>query len=195
MNNIRSKSVLLFLIAFAASSCFHRSPPRVQEPQQPTPSPTVAQRSLPARTGSITDTANVFDPAAEKQLELKIEELLRDTDVELAILTVDTTHERTMNDFSLAVARDWKPGGLSGRGLLLVLALKDRQWRLQVSKALEKELPDEVCLKLAEPSVELYKEGKYAQGVDRYIRAIGDQLRKGLVGASLCGRPSLGMRL
>ena len=177
MNDIRSKLGLLFLIAILASSCF-RSQPKVQDQQQPTPPPTITAKPLPVRTGSITDNANVFDTAAEKRLELMTEELLRDTDAEFVILTVDSTNEQTMIDYSLAVARDWKPGGLSGRGLLLVLAIKDRQWRLQVSTALEQELPDEVCKQLAEPSVELYKQGKYAEGVDRYIRAIGDRLRK-----------------
>jgi uncharacterized membrane protein YgcG len=106
-----------------------------------------------------------------------VEELRRDVDVEFGIATVDTTNGVSILDYSLALAREWKPGGESGRGLLLVLAIKDRQWQLQVSEPLRMDLPDEVCKELAEPSVKLYSAGKYADGVDRYVRAIGDRLR------------------
>jgi len=61
--------------------------------------------------------------------------------------------------------------------LLLVLAIKDRQWQLQVSEALRIDLSDEVCKELAEPSVKLYAQGKYGEGVEQYVRVIGDRLR------------------
>lgn len=164
--------VALFLIALAVSSC--KSLP---EPQQATSSPSPVSTTLPKQSRVINDYAGVFDPAEVRRLEFTIKELLTNADVEFVLVTVDTTHGQSIFDYSLALARDWKPGGNSGRGLLLVLAIKDRRWRLQVTKALEKELPDEVCKQLGDPSAEFYKEGKYAEGVDRYVRAIGDRLR------------------
>ena len=97
--------------------------------------------------------------------------------MEFVVVTIDSTNGQALFDYSLALANKWAPGGDSGRGLVLVLALKDREWRLQVSKALEKQLPDDVCLSLAEPAEELYREGKYAEGVEAYVKAIGNRLK------------------
>jgi uncharacterized protein len=173
---IRKFVVAFLLLAVTTQACVH--PTSAPAPsQQVSPSPSSSPPSLPKPNSLINDYANVFEPAAKKRLSLLVDELLRDTQVEFAIVTIETTNAVPIFDYSLALARELKPGGPSGRGLLLVLAIKDRQWRLQVSKALEAELPDQVCKQLAGPSVELYAKGKYAEGVDRYIRAIGDHLR------------------
>ena len=168
----RSVMVALFL-ALSVSACFRKSPPETSKANlAPTPSST----TLPKQIGLINDFANVFDPPEKSRLEFSINELHTNADVEFVVVTVDTTNSQSILDYSLALAREWRPGGNSGRGLLLVLAIKNKQWRLQVSRALEKELPDDVCKQLGEPSVEFYKEGKFAEGVERYVRAIGDRL-------------------
>jgi uncharacterized protein len=172
---IRKFVFAFVLLAITTQACAHRT--SAPASQQVSPSPSSSPLSLPKPNGFVNDYANVFEPAAKNRLDVMVDEVLRDTDVEFAIVTIETTNGVPIFDYSLALAREWKPGGRSGRGLLLVLATKDRQWRLQVSKALEAELPDEVCKQLAGPSVELYAQGKYAEGVDRYIRAIGDRLR------------------
>ena len=166
----------LFLVALSVSSCFRKSPPETQRPIL-APTPTPSSTTLPKQLGPINDFANVFDPSEKSRLEFSINELHANADVEFVVVTVDTTNSQSISDYSLALAREWKPGGNSGRGLLLVLAIKSKQWRLQVSKALERELPDDVCKQLGEPSVEFYKEGKFVEGVERYVRALGDRLQ------------------
>ena len=166
--------VILLLITLALSSCLRKSP---HVAQQAGSSPSASPTTLPKQIGLINDFANVFDPPEKSRLEFSINELHTKSDVEFVVVTVDTTNNQSISDYSLALAREWKPGGNSGRGLVLVLAIKNRQWRLQVSKALEKELPDDVCKQLGELSAEFYKEGNYAEGVDRYVRAIGDRLQ------------------
>ena len=173
---IRSSSSLIFLlIVLTVSGCLRRSTPITL--QQATPSPSALPLALPKPNGLVNDYANVFELAAKNRLGLVVEALGRDVDVEFEIATVDTTNGVSIFDYSLALAREWKPGGQHGRGLLLVLAIKDRQWQLQVSEALRIDLSDEVCKELAEPSVQLYAQGKYAEGIERYVRAIGNRLR------------------
>ncbi len=170
----RTCGVLVVLIAtLLGTSCFRRSQP---EPSHQAVPVTTPQRTFPQQNGLINDFANVFDPAEEQRLNQLVSEL-SDVKVDFPIVTVDTTKGESLFDYSLALARDWHPGGSGKRGLLLVLAIKDRQWRLQVSEALRSELPDEVCLELGKPSEDFYKQGKYADGVERYVRAIGDRLR------------------
>jgi len=82
---------------------------------------------IPKRIGSVNDYANVFDDAATKRLETLAAGLLRNDEVEVAFLTIDSTGKETIADYSLAVARDWNLGVSNHRGMLLMLAIKDRQ--------------------------------------------------------------------
>ena len=166
--------ILVLLFTIVGSSCFRKSKTESSAPQAvPTATP---QRILPKQIGLINDFAGVFDPTEEERLNQLVSEL-SDVDVDFPIVTIDTTNGESLFDYSLALARDWHPGGPNKRGVLLVLAIKDRQWRLQVTEALRPALPDEVCLQLGRPSEDFYKQSKYADGVERYVRAIGERLK------------------
>ena len=159
-------------------SC-HRPPPASQNAQAtPSPSASASSQSFPQRVGLVNDFANAFNPSQKKNLESALTQVKSDSDVEFVVVTLDSTNGQPLFDYSLALARQWAPGGDSRKGLVLVLSIKDREWRLQVSRALEKVLPDEVCLSLAEPAEDLYRQGKYAEGVEAYVKAIGDRLRE-----------------
>jgi uncharacterized membrane protein YgcG len=167
-----SLAVLLLLIA---TSC-HRQPTPPQNAQA-TPSPSPSASAFPQQVGLVNDFAHAFNPSQQKSLDAALIQLKGDVDVEFVVVTIDSTNGQPLFDYSLALAREWAPGGDSRRGLVFVLAIKDREWRLQVSKALEKDLPDDVCLSLAEPAEDLYREAKYAEGVETYVKAIGDRLK------------------
>ena len=173
----RTPKLVLFLLLLLATSC-HRPPPASQNAQAtPSPSASVSSQSFPQRVGLVNDFANAFNASQKKNLESALTQVKSDSDVEFVVVTLDSTNGQSLFDYSLALARQWAPGGDSRRGLVLALSIKDREWRLQVSRALEKVLPDEVCLSLAEPAEELYRQGKYAEGVEAYIKAIGDRLK------------------
>jgi uncharacterized membrane protein YgcG len=174
----RTPKLILFLLLLLAASC-HRPPPASQNAQAtPSPSASVSSQSFPQRVGLVNDFANAFNASQKKNLESALTQVKSDSDVEFVVVTVDSTNGQSLFDYSLALARQWAPGGDSRRGLVLALSIKDREWRLQVSRALEKVLPDEVCLSLAEPAEDLYRQGKYAEGVEAYVKAIGDRLRE-----------------
>jgi uncharacterized protein len=164
--------VLVLLIVVTVSGCVRTSP---QPKESGLASPAPIDNLFPTRTGSVNDYADIFEPLEKKQLEFSMNELMTNYDLEFVLVTVKTTNPQSIFDYSLGLARDWKIGN-NGRGLVLVLAVQDRQWRLQVTKALEKDLPDDVCKRLAEPAAELFKEGKYGMGIDSYVHAIADRL-------------------
>jgi uncharacterized protein len=166
---------VLFLLLLIATSC-HRPPPASQNAAA-TPSPSASSQPFPQRVGLVNDFANAFNASQKKNLEAALTQVKSDSDVEFVVVTIESTNGQALFDYSLALARQWAPGGDSRRGLVLVLSINDREWRLQVSRALEKVLPDDVCLSLAEPAEELYRQGKYAEGVEAYVKAIGDRLK------------------
>jgi uncharacterized membrane protein YgcG len=172
----RTPKLIFFLLLAITTSC-HRPPASQNAQATPSPSASVNSQSFPQRVGLVNDFANAFNASQKKSLESALTQVKSDSDVEFVVVTVDSTNDQSLFDYSLALARQWAPGGDSRRGLVLALSIKDREWRLQVSRALEKVLPDEVCLSLAEPAEELYRQGKYAEGVEAYVKAIGDRLK------------------
>ncbi len=151
---------------------------------QPAPTPTAATSPstarLPAPVGFVNDFANVIEADQETRLEALLTNLRDKSKIEFAVVTTESTNGETLFDYSLGVAREWGvgPKGAEGGGLLLMVAVKDRQWHLQVSRALEKDLPDEVCKELGDQSVPLYRSGDYAGGIEKYVRAIIDRLKR-----------------
>lgn len=136
---------------------------------------------LPAPTGFVNDYANVFDANSKQRLESLLLKLKEKANIEFAVVTVETTNGQPIFDYSLQLAKEWGVGPkdiTQGGGLLLLVSIKDREWRLQVSRTLEKDLPDEVCKKLGDQSTELYQHGRFDEGIEKYVDAIIDRLEE-----------------
>jgi uncharacterized protein len=136
---------------------------------------------LPAPTGFVNDYAGVIDAATKQKLETRLK-TLRDTSnppVEIAIAVIDTTAERDIFDYSLAVARGWGIGSKAddNPSALLLVAIKDRKYFTQTSKDLEDELPDGLVGSLQRQYlVPEFRKGNYGKGIsdtiDAYISTI-----------------------
>ena len=86
-------------------------------------------------------------------------------------MTIETTGEQEISDYSLALAKRWgvgPPAGEGGGGLLLLLAIKDRKWRLQVSRSLEADIPDDVAAEIGTVMKDSLRAGRYDEAVTRY---------------------------
>lgn len=108
---------------------------------------TARSESLPARPkGYIGDYANVIDVRTERQLETKLVELRKRAGIEFVVVTLETTGAEEMFDYSLAAARRWKlaRGANDRGGILLMLAIKDRKWRVQLTDSLRSDTPESV---------------------------------------------------
>jgi uncharacterized membrane protein YgcG len=189
---MRSKLLILFLLSVAClSSCarFSKQTVKTESTPQPQATPqatgefsiTTGTSRFPAPTGLVNDYANVISHEARTRLVALLTNLKTEANIEFAIVTVDTTNGEPIFDYSLALAREWGVGSkdtATGGGIVLLLAVKDREWRLQVSRSLEKDLPDEVCKELGEKSTPLYRKGDYAGGIEEYVSSIIKQLEK-----------------
>jgi uncharacterized protein len=135
-------------------------------PQSPVP--------LPVPFNPIVDNANVIDAATRERLESIYRNLKERANIEYAVLTVDTTGEQDIFDFSLAVARGWGIGPKDGEkaGLLLVVAIQDRKYFTQVSDHLEGDLPDGLVGQIQrERLVPEFRRQNYSQGIFNTIQA------------------------
>jgi len=135
-------------------------------PQSPVP--------LPVPFTPIVDNAKVIDDATQQRLGALYLNLKDRANIEFAVLTVDTTGDLDIFDFSLAVARGWNigPGSAKGQGFLLVVAIQDRKYFTQIGDHLEGDLPDGLAGQIErEKLVPAFKQGRYSKGILDTIEA------------------------
>lgn len=103
-------------------------------------------RALPAPSGFVSDFAGVISPDAAAGIESIAGEVRRRTGAEIAVVTVDSFGDlgyATISDFGIALADQWGVGGSDqDMGVILILAMRERQIRLEVGYGLEGALPD-----------------------------------------------------
>ena len=138
---------------------------------QPTPASPVP---LPVPFTPIVDNANVIDPETEARLGAIYNGLKERGAIEYAVVTVDTTADRDIFDYSLAVARGWGIGPKDGEkaSFLLVIAVQDRKYFTQVSRHLEGDLPDGLVGQIQRQRlVPAFRQGNYSKGIFDTIQA------------------------
>ena len=87
----------------------------------------------------IIDEANVIDESSRKQLETTLAAFKARKHIDFAVVTVKTTGEQSVRDQSLALARERKSnsGEENVSGLLLLVAVDDHKWHIQITRNLE----------------------------------------------------------
>src|SRR5687768_9024858 len=111
------------LLAFAFATLLWFPGPGVQA--QPT---TKSPIPLPEPFTPVVDYANAIDPETRRHLEAIYTNLKQRADIEFAVVTVPTTGDRDIFEYSLDIARGWGIGSKEGEknGFLLVVAVNDR---------------------------------------------------------------------
>jgi uncharacterized protein len=97
---------------------------------------------------------------------------------QIAVLMVPTARPEAIEQYSMRVAEQWKIGRKNvDDGAILIIALKDRELRIEVGYGLEGALPDATANRIIdEIIVPRFKQGDFyggiTAGVDRMIRVI-----------------------
>src|SRR5687768_7540119 len=141
--------IAFFLLAGAGYSCsFTNTDSGLRRTSTPSPeaTPHRSQREikgpLPPPTGLVNDYATVLDAESSVQLERALSELKEKSDIEFAVAIIETTGGQPIFDYSLALAKGWGIGPRDtskGGAVLFLVAIDDREWRIQVSRSLEKD--------------------------------------------------------
>src|SRR5829696_4384568 len=132
------------------------------------------QAPLPPPEAYVTDNAGVIDAATKERLATVLKGLKDRADIEFAVVTVPTTGETDIFDYSLSLARGWGIGSKDNEknGLLLVVAVNDRKWQVQVSRHLEGDMPDSLAGSIARQRlVPPFRQNNYSQGISDFVQA------------------------
>ena len=173
-------SLLIILAITLVTSCSPLRRSELKSSSTPTPTPSQPIRHFPSPSGLVNDYASVIEEESKQRLNASLQKLRSKANIEFAVVTVDSTGGQDIFDYSLALAREWGVGPKNGDGggILLLLAIKDRKWRIQVSRALEKDLPDDVCKKLGDESTPLYTKNDWGGGIEKYVASLIKQLEQ-----------------
>ncbi len=157
---ITQRGLFLHALVCAILLLIFQSAATAQQGQSPIP--------LPTPFTPIVDYANVIDADTRQKLESIYVNLKQRANIEFAVVTVDTTGDQDIFDYSLAIARGWGIGSKGGEknGFLLVVAIKDRKYFTQVSDHLEGDLNDGLVGEIQRTRlVPQFKKGNYGQGI------------------------------
>lgn len=129
---------------------------------------------VPSLTGRINDYADVLDAGTESKLTGYLKRLEDQTGIQLAVLTVPTIEDESIEGFSMRVAEKWQLGQKGeDNGILITLALAEHKIRIEVGYGLEGVLTDaQSGLILRNAIIPKFKDGDYSEGIDAGVSNI-----------------------
>lgn len=129
---------------------------------------------IPSPQGEVTDLVGILDGGTRQELTRLIREVRDRTTAEIAILIVPTTLPETIEEYSVAVFGRWKIGQRGqDNGLLFLVAIQDRRFRITTGYGLEGFLPDGKVGEIRDGEVvPLFRTGRYAEGILRGTQAL-----------------------
>ncbi|MFH0980309.1 MAG: TPM domain-containing protein [Planctomycetota bacterium] len=136
--------------------------------------------ALPHPAAPVADYAGVISSPIEQQLNALLTELERQTTAQVWVLAVDTTGGLPIEEFALDLAQKWGIGRTGkDNGVLIVVAVADRKYRIEVGYGLEGALPDAYCANVARAYfVPYFKRGQFGEGLSLATREIAETIAK-----------------
>ncbi|MBM3296937.1 MAG: TPM domain-containing protein [Candidatus Aminicenantes bacterium] len=130
---------------------------------------------VPALKGRVNDYAGVLKPEEERALENYLASVEASTSAQMVLLTVPSLEGDPLEDFSMRVVEAWKIGRKGqDNGLLLLVAVEDREVRIEVGYGLEGILPDGKCgTIIRQVIVPRFREGNYYEGINKAFEVMG----------------------
>ena len=134
---------------------------------------------IPKLHARVTDLAGLLTPEQISGLEEKLKGFEASDSTQIAVLIIPSLEGEVLEDFSVRVAEAWRLGQ-KGRdnGVLLFIALKERQVRIEVGYGLEGNLTDARSRRIIENEIiPNFRNQQYYQGIEAGAEAIIQTVR------------------
>jgi uncharacterized protein len=140
-------------------------------------------------TGYVNDFAGVLSADAKNQLTSLCAELDQKTNAQIAVVTIHTLDGDSVDDFANRLFEKWGVGPKgTDRGVLILLAINDRQYHIEVGYGLEGILPDGKVGGFGRQMVPNLKQGDYSGAVVQLTGQIASVIAEDK-GVTLSGQP------
>ena len=153
--------------------------------------PVLAQ-SFPNYHGFVNDFANIISDEKEKELEELLSAFERETSNEVALATVNSLEETTVEDYAVRLFEKWQIGKKDkDNGLLFLIAPNERKMKIEVGYGLEGIITDGIAGSILDRNVAPYfKADEMEKGVEEGAKAIVAKIRAGEPAEDIVGQPA-----
>ena len=129
---------------------------------------------VPYLSGRVVDNAEILKAETRSALTEKLKAHEQTTTDQIAVLTVPTIGDASIEEYATRVFDTWKLGQKGkDNGVLLVIAPKDRKLRIEVGYGLEGTLTDVVSSRIIRNVITpAFKSGDFDKGVSEGVDAI-----------------------
>jgi uncharacterized protein len=126
-------------------------------------------------TGYVNDFAQVLDQDTVSQLDNLCQEVDQKAHAQIAVVTIKSLDGSDVESYAVALFKKWGVGSKStNRGVLILLATQDRQYRIEVGYGLEPILPDGKVGGFGREAVPLLKQNDYNGAVSLMTSRVAD---------------------
>lgn len=132
-------------------------------------------QDLPSEpVGHVNDFAQMLTSGERQQLEQKLRDYRDTTTTVIAIATLETLNGISIEETATTLFNDWNMWeGDKDNGLLILIAEKEREMRIEVGYGLEGAIPDVMAGRIVrEILTPNFKRSDYYEGLDRATSAI-----------------------
>jgi uncharacterized membrane protein YgcG len=128
----------------------------------------------------VNDHAFLLTDEQEAKLTEKARELEESIGSQIFILAIDSLAGETIEAYSLRIANAWRIGRIGyDDGILITVALRERQMRIEVGSGLEKIIKDEVAAQIIrEELVENFRAENYYEGLSLAVERIVNLIKE-----------------
>jgi TonB family protein len=124
-------------------------------------------------TDYVNDFAGVIGPDDKSRLDLICRDLDQKKEIQMAIVTIESLDGQPIKDFATQLGNLWGVGHKeTNRGILILLSVKDRQYRIAVGLGLESVLTDEEADRLGREMLPMLKSGDYGEALLQLAKRI-----------------------
>jgi uncharacterized protein len=154
-----------------------------------------AQEPFPRPAGAVNDFAGVIPEPYKNRMENLSREVLEKTGTSIVVATIATIGKNEFNQYVNRLYSDWGIGKKGeDKGVLIVLALKERKVRIETGYGVEGILPDGLVGEIRDRAmIPWLKTGDYGRGLAEGMIAIAAVVAKN-ADVTLTGSPTMAGR-
>ncbi len=129
---------------------------------------------VPDPQGFVNDFAGMLSSKFRIQLEQSLQNFEKETQAEIAVVTILSLQQDSIEDFAARLFEEWKIGkAQQDNGVLLLVTKEEQEVRIEVGYGLEPFITDGRAGSIIRQDIApLFKQGNYEEGVQKAVASL-----------------------
>lgn len=144
--------------------------------------------------GYVNDFAAVMDPADAAAIETYLGNVERSTGVQMAVVTIPSLEGDSIEDVGIRLVEQWGIGNQQDEGLMVLLAIEDRESDVEVGYGLEGIIPDGYAGRVLREIRPILRQGNYGGALMATVQQFALEIAEAK-GVTIEGQPASARRI